>query len=115
MKSKIQVVFNVCFEIKEMYSASHPPTVCPCCPAVLQDSAHTFPGHAWLASEDGQAALQRVLLAYSAHNDRVGYCRSMNNIVSWWARLLIWRTTVGMELRNKRGGRGLMCSQTLDW
>ncbi|MEW5309256.1 MAG: hypothetical protein WDW38_001154 [Sanguina aurantia] len=49
---------------------------------VQTDSAHTFPGHAWLASEDGQSALQRVLLAYSAHNDRVGYCRSMNNIVA---------------------------------
>ena len=36
-----------------------------------QDCAHTFPAHPWLASEDGQAALKRVLAAYSMHNDKV--------------------------------------------
>lgn len=28
-----------------------------------------------------QAALKRVLSAYAAHNDKLGYCRAMNNIV----------------------------------
>jgi TBC1 domain family member 2A len=32
----------------------------------------------WLGTEEGQAALQRVLLAFSVHNARVGYCQSMN-------------------------------------
>ncbi|GIL48738.1 hypothetical protein Vafri_5180 [Volvox africanus] len=45
------------------------------------DSQHTFPDHPWLASPDGQAALRRVLQAYSVHNDRVGYVRAMNTIV----------------------------------
>jgi hypothetical protein len=50
-------------------------------PVAVQDIAHTFPGHPWIQSPDGQAALKRVLSAYSVHNDKVGYCRAMNNIV----------------------------------
>ena len=38
-----------------------------------QDSKHTFPTHPWLSSEDGQAALKRVLSAYSMHNDKVSH------------------------------------------
>lgn len=43
-----------------------------------QDLARTFPGNAWVALGDGQAALRRVLLAFSAQNPRIGYCQSMN-------------------------------------
>lgn len=43
-----------------------------------QDLARTFPGNAWVASGEGQGALRRVLLAFSAQNPRVGYCQSMN-------------------------------------
>ncbi|KAG2489481.1 hypothetical protein HYH03_012117 [Edaphochlamys debaryana] len=49
---------------------------------IITDSAHTFPDHPWLSSPDGQAALQRVLKAYSVHNDKVGYVRAMNTIVA---------------------------------
>ncbi|EFJ51322.1 hypothetical protein VOLCADRAFT_120512 [Volvox carteri f. nagariensis] len=48
---------------------------------IEMDSQHTFPEHPWLSSADGQAALRRVLQAYSVHNDRVGYVRAMNVIV----------------------------------
>ena len=43
-----------------------------------QDLARTFPGNAWMCTGEGQAALRRVLLAFSAQNPRVGYCQSMN-------------------------------------
>lgn len=49
---------------------------------LLQDVVHTFGNHPWLQEADGQAALRRVLAAYSVHNPTVGYCRSMNNIVA---------------------------------
>ncbi|WIA29030.1 hypothetical protein OEZ86_011544 [Tetradesmus obliquus] len=47
-----------------------------------QDIAHTFPNHRWLHEADGQAALRRVLAAYSVHNEEVGYCRPMVHIVA---------------------------------
>jgi TBC1 domain family member 2A len=52
-------------------------------PVVLfpQDIAATFPNHPWFQSADGKAAMKRVLSAYSVHNDKLGYCRSMNFIV----------------------------------
>lgn len=42
------------------------------------DLPRTFPGHPWLQSEEGQKALGKVLLAYSAKNPTTGYCQSMN-------------------------------------
>lgn len=42
----------------------------------------SFPDHPWLSSPEGQAALNRVLAAYSVHNDRVGYVRPMNSVVA---------------------------------
>jgi hypothetical protein len=53
-----------------------------CCNCWLQDILHTFPNHPWLREPDGQAALRRVLAAFSVHNPNVGYVRSMNNIVA---------------------------------
>lgn len=49
---------------------------------IEQDCPRTFPEHPWLSGADGQAALMRVLQAYSMHNVRVGYCRAMNNVVA---------------------------------
>lgn len=42
------------------------------------DLARTFPSHPWLDSSDGQAALRRVLVAYSLRDSHVGYCQGMN-------------------------------------
>ena len=47
-----------------------------------QDTKHTFPNHPWLQTAEGQGALRTVLAAYSVHNEKVGYCRSMNQIVA---------------------------------
>ena len=47
-----------------------------------QDLPRTFPSNTWMATEEGRAALRRVLLAYSVHEPGVGYCQGMNYIVS---------------------------------
>lgn len=46
--------------------------------AVAKDVDRTFPMQAWFATAAGRAALRDVLLAFAAHNDRVGYCQSLN-------------------------------------
>ena len=43
-----------------------------------QDLARTFPSNTWMCTAEGQAALRRVLLAFSVQNPKVGYCQSMN-------------------------------------
>ena len=43
-----------------------------------QDLGRTFPSNAWVSTAEGMAALRRVLLAFSAHSPRIGYCQSMN-------------------------------------
>lgn len=35
-----------------------------------------------MASEEGQAALGRILLAFSVHKPKIGYCQSMNYIAA---------------------------------
>jgi hypothetical protein len=44
------------------------------------DAKYTFPDHPYLSSPDGQAALIRVLSAYSMHDDKTGYARPMSVI-----------------------------------
>eukprot|EP00960_Hanusia_phi_P059027 764054-Hanusia_phi.AAC.7 len=46
-----------------------------------KDLRRTFPGHRMFESIDGLAALRRVLVSYSIHNPRVGYCQSLNFLV----------------------------------
>ena len=50
--------------------------------AIENDVRRTFPGHLMFATQDGLAALQRVLAAYSIHCPAVGYCQSLNFIVA---------------------------------
>lgn len=40
-----------------------------------QDVKCAFPNHPWLQDAEGQAALRRVLAAFSMHNPKVGYTR----------------------------------------
>ncbi|KXZ48876.1 hypothetical protein GPECTOR_25g461 [Gonium pectorale] len=43
------------------------------------DLPRTFPGHPYLScAETGQAAMRRILTAYSLHNPLVGYCQGLN-------------------------------------
>jgi hypothetical protein len=44
----------------------------------MQDVRRTFPRLAMFASDDGIAALWRVLRAYALHDPVVGYCQGMN-------------------------------------
>ncbi|KAK1392637.1 GTPase-activating protein GYP2 [Heracleum sosnowskyi] len=44
---------------------------------IEKDLPRTFPGHPAL-DEGGRNSLRRVLIAYSRHNPRVGYCQGMN-------------------------------------
>ncbi|BDA49083.1 TBC1 domain family member 2A [Coccomyxa sp. Obi] len=46
------------------------------------DLARTFPANDYMSTEEGQAALRRVLLAFSAHQPQVGYCQSMNYLAA---------------------------------
>ncbi|KAK6141227.1 hypothetical protein DH2020_025024 [Rehmannia glutinosa] len=39
------------------------------------DLPRTFPGHPWLDTPEGHAALRRVLVAYSFRDSDVGYCQ----------------------------------------
>ena len=48
----------------------------------VQDLPRTFPSNEWMATADGQAALGRVLLAFSVHRPAIGYCQSMNYIAA---------------------------------
>lgn len=48
----------------------------------LQDLPRTFPSNDWVATEEGQAALGRVLLAFSVHKPQIGYCQGMNYITA---------------------------------
>lgn len=47
-----------------------------------QDLPRTFPANRWVAAAAGQAALRRVLLAYSVHAPGVGYCQGMNYLAA---------------------------------
>lgn len=47
-----------------------------------QDLPRTFPGNEWMATAAGQAALGRVLLAFSVHRPSIGYCQSMNYLAA---------------------------------
>lgn len=46
------------------------------------DVPRTFPNNTWIQSENGQAALRRVLLAFAHHNPRIGYCQGMNFVAA---------------------------------
>jgi len=45
------------------------------------DLPRTNPEHIWLRGQEGQAALRSVLIAYSMHDQQVGYCQGLNFIV----------------------------------
>eukprot|EP00850_Spirogloea_muscicola_P014273 SM000101S09271 [mRNA] locus=s101:373940:377059:+ [translate_table: standard] len=54
------------------------------------DLHRTFPCHPKIDTEDGRAALRRVLVAYSWRDSRVGYCQGMNFVAAYL--LLVMRT-----------------------
>nr|GME14423.1 TBC1 domain family member 2A-like [Ipomoea batatas] len=54
------------------------------------DLPRTFPGHPWLDTPDGHAALRRVLVGYSFRDSEVGYCQGLNYVAA--LLLLVMKT-----------------------
>ncbi|KAK6142316.1 hypothetical protein DH2020_022664 [Rehmannia glutinosa] len=57
---------------------------------IMQDLPRTFPGHPWLDTPEGHAALRRVLVAYSFRDSDVGYCQGLNYVAA--LLLLVMKT-----------------------
>ncbi|GAB2285221.1 hypothetical protein Dimus_019674 [Dionaea muscipula] len=54
------------------------------------DLPRTFPGHPWLDTPEGHAALRRVLVVYSFRDSYVGYCQGLNYVAA--LLLLVMKT-----------------------
>ncbi|CAK9133398.1 unnamed protein product [Ilex paraguariensis] len=54
------------------------------------DLPRTFPGHPWLDTPEGHAALRRVLVGYSFRDCDVGYCQGLNYVAA--LLLLVMKT-----------------------
>ncbi|KAJ4975638.1 hypothetical protein NE237_000744 [Protea cynaroides] len=54
------------------------------------DLPRTFPGHPWLDTPEGHAALRRVLVGYSFRDSCVGYCQGLNYVAAFL--LLVMKT-----------------------
>ncbi|XP_021735232.1 TBC1 domain family member 2A-like [Chenopodium quinoa] len=54
------------------------------------DLPRTFPGHPWLDTPEGHAALRRVLVGYSFRDSYVGYCQGLNYVAA--LLLLVMKT-----------------------
>ncbi|XP_010270118.1 PREDICTED: growth hormone-regulated TBC protein 1-like isoform X1 [Nelumbo nucifera] len=54
------------------------------------DLPRTFPGHPWLDTPEGHAALRRVLVVYSFRDSNVGYCQGLNYVAA--LLLLVMKT-----------------------
>ena len=50
---------------------------------IERDVYRTYPEHPYLQTEEGIASLRRVLLAFSIHDEQVGYCQSLNFLVGF--------------------------------
>ncbi|KAI4383227.1 hypothetical protein MLD38_009093 [Melastoma candidum] len=54
------------------------------------DLPRTFPGHPWMDTTEGHAALRRVLVGYSFRDSDVGYCQGLNYVAA--LLLLVMKT-----------------------
>ncbi|CAH2080592.1 unnamed protein product [Thlaspi arvense] len=64
--------------------------VTPATRQIDHDLPRTFPGHPWLDTPEGHAALRRVLVAYSFRDCEVGYCQGLNYVAA--LLLLVMKT-----------------------
>ncbi|XWS75836.1 hypothetical protein CRYUN_Cryun01aG0126200 [Craigia yunnanensis] len=64
--------------------------VTPATRQIDQDLPRTFPGHPWLDTPKGHAALRRVLVVYSFRDSDVGYCQGLNYVAA--LLLLVMKT-----------------------
>ncbi|XP_057955278.1 uncharacterized protein LOC131149145 [Malania oleifera] len=64
--------------------------VTPATRQIDHDLPRTFPGHPWLDTTEGHAALRRVLVGYSFRDSDVGYCQGLNYVAA--LLLLVMKT-----------------------
>ncbi|XP_022140274.1 growth hormone-regulated TBC protein 1 [Momordica charantia] len=64
--------------------------VTPATRQIDHDLPRTFPGHTWLDTPAGHAALRRVLVGYSFRDSDVGYCQGLNYVAA--LLLLVMKT-----------------------
>ncbi|XP_024960712.1 TBC1 domain family member 2B-like [Cynara cardunculus var. scolymus] len=64
--------------------------VTPATKQIDHDLPRTFPGHPWLDTAEGHAAVRRVLVGYSFRDSDVGYCQGLNYVAA--LLLLVMRT-----------------------
>lgn len=64
--------------------------VTPATQQIDHDLPRTFPGHPWLDTEEGHAALRRILVVYSFRDSYVGYCQGLNYVAA--LLLLVMKT-----------------------
>ncbi|XP_058080544.1 uncharacterized protein LOC131228714 [Magnolia sinica] len=64
--------------------------VTPATRQIDHDLPRTFPGHPYLDTEEGHAALRRVLVGYSFRDSHVGYCQGLNFVAA--LLLLVMKT-----------------------
>lgn len=64
--------------------------VTPATRQIDHDLPRTFPGHPWLDTPAGHAALRRVLVGYSFRDSDVGYCQGLNYVAA--LLLLVMKT-----------------------
>ncbi|KMS99094.1 hypothetical protein BVRB_3g066920 [Beta vulgaris subsp. vulgaris] len=62
----------------------------PATKQIDHDLPRTFPGHSWLDTPEGHAALRRVLVGYSFRDSYVGYCQGLNYVAA--LLLLVMKT-----------------------
>ncbi|KAL7128519.1 hypothetical protein ABFS83_13G001200 [Erythranthe nasuta] len=64
--------------------------ITPATKQIDHDLPRTFPGHSWLDTPEGHAALRRVLVGYSFRDSDVGYCQGLNYVAA--LLLLVMKT-----------------------
>ncbi|XVE72492.1 hypothetical protein DITRI_Ditri11bG0043400 [Diplodiscus trichospermus] len=64
--------------------------VTPATRQIDHDLPRTFPGHPWLDTPEGHAALRGVLVGYSFRDSDVGYCQGLNYVAA--LLLLVMKT-----------------------
>ncbi|KAK1431112.1 hypothetical protein QVD17_14350 [Tagetes erecta] len=64
--------------------------VTPATKQIDHDLPRTFPGHPWLDTPEGHAAVRRVLVGYSFRDSDVGYCQGLNYVAA--LLLLVMKT-----------------------
>ncbi|KAI3708138.1 hypothetical protein L2E82_37227 [Cichorium intybus] len=64
--------------------------ITPATKQIDHDLPRTFPGHPWLDTPAGHAAVRRVLVGYSFRDSDVGYCQGLNYVAAML--LLVMKT-----------------------